>query len=155
MFSSRNIIGLGRPGFTSSGLYIILSPWSKVSKSPGAQMPEGRRMYLLKLVPRILIQPCCSSTSYVLVRVSTYRNNGKRIVGWVTISHCYNFPSLHGLTNLYNQCPTEEHLCHFDVTNNAAVNSLADISFFTCRVYLLETFLLVKLHLPGNKIKIL
>ena len=32
--------------------------------------------------------------NYVLVRVSTYRNNVKRMVGWVTSSHHYNFSLL-------------------------------------------------------------
>ena len=81
------------PGFTSSWLHIILAPWMKVSKSPGARMPKGRSLYLLKLVPRILIQTCCSSISHILARVSTYRNTVKRMVGWVTISH-YNFTLL-------------------------------------------------------------
>ena len=62
-----------------------------VSKSPGTRIPEGQRLYLLKLVPRILIQTCCLSLCYILVRVSTYRNNVKRMLGWVTISHSYNF----------------------------------------------------------------
>ena len=39
------------PGCTSSWLQ-----WLKVSKSPGAGMPEGQGLYLLKLVPRILKQ---------------------------------------------------------------------------------------------------
>ena len=43
----------------------------------------------LKLVPRILIQACCSPTSYLLVRVSTYRQNVKRMVRWVTIFQYY------------------------------------------------------------------
>ena len=34
----------------------------------------------LNLVHRILIQTCCSSISYILVRVSIYRNNVKRMV---------------------------------------------------------------------------
>ena len=57
-------------------------------------MPEGQSLYPLKLLPRILIQTCCSSTSYILIKVSIYGNNVKRIVGWITISHCYNFPLL-------------------------------------------------------------
>ena len=39
----------------------------------------------MKLVPRIITQTCCLSTSYTLVRVSIYRNNAKRKVGWVII----------------------------------------------------------------------
>ena len=70
---------------------VILASLLKVSKYPRAGMPEGRSLYLLKLVPRILTQTCCSSTSYILV--STYRNNVKRMVEWVTIPH-YNFPLL-------------------------------------------------------------
>ena len=35
-------------------------------------------------VPKVLLQTCCLSTSYTLVRVGTYRNNVKRTVGWVT-----------------------------------------------------------------------
>ena len=78
----------------SSWIRVILAPWLKVSKSPRTGMPGGWGLYLLKLVPKILIQTCCSSTSYILVRVSTYRNNVKTVVGWITNSHCYNFPLL-------------------------------------------------------------
>ena len=49
-------------------------------------MLESPGLYLLKLVPRILIQTCCSLTSYTLVRVSTYRNNVKRMVGELQFS---------------------------------------------------------------------
>ena len=70
----------------------------KVSKSPRAGILEGWSLYLLKLVPRILIWTPCLSASYILVRVSTYRNNAKRMVGWVTISHCYSIIS-HWLRN--------------------------------------------------------
>ena len=31
----------------------------------------------------------------MIVRVSIYRNNVKRVVGWVIISHCYKSPLLH------------------------------------------------------------
>ena len=48
---------------------------------------EGWSLYLLKLVPGILSQTCCSSTSYILVRVSTYRHHVKGMVGWVTTPH--------------------------------------------------------------------
>ena len=48
---------------------------------------QGRSLYLLKLVARILIQTRCLSTSYVLVKISYYRNSVKRTLGWVTISH--------------------------------------------------------------------
>ena len=51
------------PGFTSF--------WLNVTLAPGAGMPKGCRLYYLKLVLRILIQTCCLSTSYILVRVST------------------------------------------------------------------------------------
>ena len=67
----------------------------KVSISPRAGMLEGQCLYLLKLVPRIVIQTCCSFSSFMLVRVSIYRNNVKGLVGWVTISHHYNFLLLH------------------------------------------------------------
>ena len=60
------------PGFSSSWLRVILAPCSKVSKSPRAGMLEGQSLYPLNLVLRILIQTCCSSTSYTLVRISTY-----------------------------------------------------------------------------------
>ena len=52
-------------------------------------MPEGQSLCLLKLVPRIPVQTCCLSTSYILVRVSTYRNNIIRMVEWVIVPHCY------------------------------------------------------------------
>ena len=52
-------------------------------------MAEGQSLCLLKLVPRILLQVCCLSTSYTLARFGTYRNNVKRMVGWVTIPHYY------------------------------------------------------------------
>ena len=56
-------------------------------------MLEGPSLYLLKLVPRILIQTYYSSISYTLVRVSIYRNDVKRLrVGW--ISHPYNRASI-------------------------------------------------------------
>ena len=74
----------------------------KVSKSLQAWIPEGCSLYLLKLVPRILKQSRCSSTSYIFIRVSTYRNNVKRMMGWVTLSHPDNFPSLHHHTALWS-----------------------------------------------------
>ena len=40
---------------------VILASLLKVSKSPGAGMPEGQSRYLLKLVSRILIETCHSS----------------------------------------------------------------------------------------------
>ena len=85
----------------SSWIHVILASQMKVSKPPVSStipsevgMPEGWSLYLLKLVPRILVQTCYSSTSYILVRVSTYRHNVKTIVGWVTVPHRYNFPLL-------------------------------------------------------------
>ena len=39
----------------------------------------------MKLFTRILIKTCCLSTSYVLVIVSIYRNNVRRMVRWVRI----------------------------------------------------------------------
>ena len=53
----------------------------KVSKSLRAGMLEGQGLYLLKLVPKILMQTCCLSISYMSVRVCTYRNNVKGLVG--------------------------------------------------------------------------
>ena len=47
-------------------------------------MPKGWSLYLLKLVSRILIQTYCLSANYILVRVSIYGNDVKRMVGWVT-----------------------------------------------------------------------
>ena len=78
---------VGHPAL-SSWLHVTLAPWLKVSKSPGPEMLEDWSLFPLKLVPRILTQTCCSSTRYILGRVSTYRNNVKRIMGEVTISHC-------------------------------------------------------------------
>ena len=72
------------------GFYIILAPQLKVSRSPRAGRPEGQNLYLWKLFPRILIQTCCFSASYESVRVSAYRNNVKRMVGWATIPHYSN-----------------------------------------------------------------
>lgn len=68
--------------------YFILVLQLKVSKSLGTWMTEGD-LYFLKLVPKILIQTCCSSTSYILVTVSIYRNNVKIMVGWVTLPYYY------------------------------------------------------------------
>ena len=81
------------PGSTSSRLHAVQAPRRKGSRSPRAGVLEDQSLYLLKLLLRILTQTCCSSTSYVSVRVSTCRNTVKRILGWVpiltvTISHC-------------------------------------------------------------------
>ena len=82
----------------------FIHPGGSVGKSPRARMLGGRGLYLLKLVPRILVQARCSSTSCILVRVSTYRNNVKRIVRWPTIFHCYYFPLLQFSTVTACQC---------------------------------------------------
>lgn len=74
--------------FLSSRFYIFLILWLKVSNSPRAGMSEDRSLYLLQLVPRILTQTCCSSTSYKLVRVGTSSNTVRGMVGWVTIPYC-------------------------------------------------------------------
>ena len=84
-----------RPGLVTlaprhPGFYIILAPQLKVSRSPRAGRPEGQSLYLWKSFPRILIQTCCFSASYESVRVSAYRNNVKRKVGWATIPHYSN-----------------------------------------------------------------
>ena len=76
---------LSRPAFRSSEL-----PGRRSANLPElgclkAGLPESRVLYLVKLVPRILIQTCCASMSYTLVRVGTHRNV-KRIVGRVRIS---------------------------------------------------------------------
>ena len=63
---------------------------SKVSKSLRGGMAEDQSLYLSKLVPRILIQRCCLSSSYMLVTVGFCRNNAKRMVGWVVIPHCHS-----------------------------------------------------------------
>ena len=65
-----------RRDFTSSWL-----PRRNVSKPPGAAMPAGRSLYLLKLVPRILTQTCCVSISCIFVSVSTHRNKCQEIGG--------------------------------------------------------------------------
>ena len=78
------IQNLHHPGSTVTGQQISWDWNSQRSESVS-----------FEVVPRILIQSCHSPTSYMLVRVSTYRNNVKRmVVGWVTISHHYNFPLL-------------------------------------------------------------
>ena len=71
--------GACHPGFMVEGQHILQS-WNDGSLECAS----------LKLVPRILTQTCCSSTSYILIRVSTYRTNVKGMVGWVTIPHRYN-----------------------------------------------------------------
>ena len=82
-----------RIGCALPGLVILASshPESalllKVSKSLGTGLLEGRGLYLLKLAPRILIGTYYSSVSYILARISTYRNYVKRMVRWVTIFH--------------------------------------------------------------------
>ena len=45
-------------------------------------MPEGQGLYLLELVPKVVIQTCCSCASYTSVRVGTDRSSASRIVGW-------------------------------------------------------------------------
>ena len=65
--------------FSSSWFYVILVLQLKVNKSPIAGNPEGQSLYFFKLVPRILIQTWCLPASYILVRVSIYRNNVKRM----------------------------------------------------------------------------
>ena len=67
------------------------APWIKASKPPGAGMLKGRSIYLLKLVPRILIQTYSSSTSYILARISTYKKKKK---GKKDGGVGYNFPLL-------------------------------------------------------------
>ena len=75
---------------------VILDLRQSGSTVEGQQISRGWDSWrsdsiFLKVVERILIQICRSSTSYMLVRVRIYRNNVKRMVGWVTIPHCYNF----------------------------------------------------------------
>ena len=67
-------------------LYIARSVFSSVSVSL-FHWPRNFPSLSLSCLTRILTQTCCSSTSYILVRVRTYRNNVKRKVEWVTISH--------------------------------------------------------------------
>ena len=50
------IILVWSPRLLSSWLHIILVPQLRVSKSPGAGMPGSQSLYLLKRVPRILMQ---------------------------------------------------------------------------------------------------
>ena len=78
-----------RPGPSSSWLLVILAPQLKASRFPGAGLFESHSLYLLKSVIKILIQTRCLYTSYISARVSIYRNNVKRIVGWVIFPHCY------------------------------------------------------------------
>lgn len=63
--------------------------------SPRTEMIEGLSLHLLKLVLKIIIDTFCLSKSYILLRVRIYRNNVKKMVGRVTIFHCYmtNFGS--------------------------------------------------------------
>lgn len=67
---------------SSSWFYIILVLQLKVNKSPRTGMTEGWHLHLLKLISRILMQTCCLFTSCILARVSIYRDNVKRMVGW-------------------------------------------------------------------------
>lgn len=53
-------------------------------------MTTGRSLHLLKSVPKVLTRTCCLSTSYISVKVRTYRNSVKRMLGG-----CYNTPLLH------------------------------------------------------------
>ena len=79
-------------------------------------MPEGQGLYLLKLVPRILIHTGCSSSSYILVRISTYRNSVER-TGWggggrvtvptVTSPYCHTLSA----TQTSWSCCSYPHLC--------------------------------------------
>ena len=72
--------------------HVILAPWMKVRKSPGAGMSEIWSLYLLKFLG--FYTSMLFIYSYILFRVSTYRNNVKRMVGRVTISRRYNFPTV-------------------------------------------------------------
>ena len=72
--------GVHHPGFTAES--------QRISRTAG--MTEGRSLYLLKPVPRILPQTCCLSTSYMLVGVSAYRKGGQKNGGVG-----YNAPLLH------------------------------------------------------------
>ena len=58
--------GHARAWCSLSWFYIILVPWLEVSKFPRAGLPEGWGLHHLNLVPRILIQTHCSSTSCIL-----------------------------------------------------------------------------------------
>ena len=111
---------------SSSWLHVVPASGVKVSKSLGTGMLEGQSLYLLKLAPRILMQICCSLTSYILVTVSIYRNNVKRMAGWVTIFHCYNLPLLHGW-QLFLQFPNSPvpQQFHTSVSSLEAVLALS------------------------------
>nr|KAF6324781.1 hypothetical protein mMyoMyo1_008251 [Myotis myotis] len=63
----------------SSWSYVILVLHLKVSKSSRTGTTDSWSLYLLKLIPRILIQTCCLFTETM----------SKKMVGWVTIFHCY------------------------------------------------------------------
>ena len=83
------------PGSTSPQLHAILGPWLKVSKPLRAGMPERQSLYLLKLVPTILIQTCCLSSSYILVSQHVKKQCQKNgVVG-------YNSPPLHNHCAVY------------------------------------------------------
>lgn len=69
----------------SSWFYIILVLQLKVNRSPRTGMTQGQHLHLLKLISMILTQTCCLFTSCIPVSVSIYRNNVKRMVGWVTV----------------------------------------------------------------------
>ena len=73
------------PGFTSSWLY----GWKSANLLELGCL-KSEPVSFEQLVPRIMTQSCCVSVSYTLGRVSIYRNNVKRMVGWVTILHGYN-----------------------------------------------------------------
>ena len=74
--------------FISSWFYVILvfHSWRSANLPELGWLREGQSLYLLKLVSNIVTHTCCLSTSYILIRVRTYRNNAKRTLWWVTIS---------------------------------------------------------------------
>ena len=81
------ILDTRHPGYMSPWIHVTLAPQLKASESPRTGMPEGQSLYLLKLVPRILIQTCCSCTSYLLESALTETMSKEWWVG-------YNFPPL-------------------------------------------------------------
>lgn len=82
------------PRFTLSWLHSILAPWLKASKSFRAGMTEVWSCifwsYFLGFSNKHAVYLQVYS-NYILIRVSTYRNSVKRMVGWITILNCYTW----------------------------------------------------------------
>ena len=114
-------------------------------------MPEGWSQYLVKLFPEILTQTCSLSISYTLVKVSTYRNKVKRMVGWDSLPHCYIFPLLQcsislSVTRLFHlaKCSRGCHIAEFPSFLRLNKILLYVYTTFSLEICLLQICLLQK-----------